>query len=94
MNKSFLIFPISILLFSCHQKSFQEQIDDVRDEYSKQAEIQNKEVLSWEKIIDSINILADTNQILAIKRIDTLTKFLIPKNFQTFIFLKVTFIIM
>jgi len=75
MNKTFLLFPIFFLLFSCHQKSFQEQIDDVRDEYSKQAEIQNKQVLSWEKIIDSINILADTNQILAIKRLDTLIKF-------------------
>jgi tetratricopeptide (TPR) repeat protein len=75
MIKTVVIFSFFSLLLSCHQKSFQEQIDDVRADFSKQAEMQNEKVLSWEKTIKDINILAGRNQRLAINRIDSFLQF-------------------
>lgn len=75
MNKTLSIFLIFLLLISCHQKSFQEKINDVKDEFSKQADSQNEKLLSWEQTISNINNLADSNQRLAINHIDSLIQF-------------------
>jgi tetratricopeptide (TPR) repeat protein len=62
------------LFSSCEyrRRDFQEQINDIKQDFSKQAQIDNAKTLSWEKVIDSIYKLADTNKnssILAINSI-------------------------
>jgi tetratricopeptide (TPR) repeat protein len=64
-----------LLLIGCRQKSFQERIDDIRNDFSKQAEIDNAKVLSWENKIDSIIKLGDTNRLLAIQAIDSIIQY-------------------
>ena len=64
-----------LLLISCRQKSFQEKIDDIRNDFSKQAEIDNAKVVSWENKIDSIIELGDTNRLLAIQAIDSMIQY-------------------
>ena len=71
----FTILISGLLLISCRQKSFQEKIDDIRNDFSKKAEVYNAEVLSWENKIDSIIKLADTNQLLAIQAIDSIIQY-------------------
>src|ERR1700759_1690119 len=74
-----MIKTLSILIFSllagCHQKGFQEKINDVKDEFSNQADSQNEKLLSWEETINNITVLADSNQRLAINHIDSLIQF-------------------
>jgi tetratricopeptide (TPR) repeat protein len=69
------ILIFALLLISCRQKSFQEKIDDIRNDFSKKAEVYNAEVLSWENKIDSIIKLADTNHLLAIHAIDSIIQY-------------------
>jgi tetratricopeptide (TPR) repeat protein len=69
------ILIFALLLISCRQKSFQEKIDDIRNDFSKKAEVYNAEVLSWENKIDSIIKLADTNHLLAIQAIDSIIQY-------------------
>ena len=75
MKLALTILIFALLLISCRQKSFQEKIDDIRNDFSKQAEINNAKVLSWENKIDSIMKLADTNRFLAIQAIDSITQY-------------------
>jgi tetratricopeptide (TPR) repeat protein len=75
MKINFSIFFFTFLLISCHQKTFQEHIDNVRDEFSNQSKTQNERILSWERTVNSIEIIADTNHILAINYIDSLIQF-------------------
>jgi len=74
--KLILTILIFVVLFiSCRQKSFQEKFDDIRNDFSKQAEIDNAKALSWENKIDSIIKLADTNRLLAIQAIDSIMQY-------------------
>jgi len=75
MKLALTILIFALLLISCRQKSFQEKIDDIRNDFSKQAEIDNANVLSWENKIDSIIKLADINQLLAIEAIDSIMQY-------------------
>lgn len=73
--KTFLqILTIMTLLLSCQQKrkNFQDQLQDIKQDFSKQADANNLKILSWEKVIDSIYKLADTNKTLAIQAINNL----------------------
>lgn len=54
MKRVLTILIFALLLISWRQKSFQEKIDDKRNDFSKQAEINNAKVLSLENKIDSI----------------------------------------
>jgi hypothetical protein len=66
------ILTIITLLSSCQQrqKNFQDQIQDIRQDFSKQAEADNAKILAWEKVIDSIYKLADTDKLLSIRAIN------------------------
>lgn len=75
MKRVLTILIFALLLISWRQKSFQEKIDDKRNDFSKQAEINNAKVLSLENKIDSIIKLADTNPLLAIQVIDSIIQY-------------------
>ncbi len=72
MKTCIYILTIITLLSSCQQrqKNFQDQIQDIRQDFSKQAEADNAKILAWEKVIDSIYKLADTDKILSIQAIN------------------------
>ncbi|MEJ7736120.1 MAG: hypothetical protein WKF97_01735 [Chitinophagaceae bacterium] len=66
------ILTLITLLSSCQQrqKSFQDQLQDIRQDFSKQAETDNAKILAWEKVIDSIYKLAETDKLLSIRAIN------------------------
>jgi len=74
LTKTLYILTILILLLSCNfgQKKFSDRLDDLRKDYSKEAEINNAKILAWETIVDSIYKLADTNKISSLKTVDNL----------------------
>jgi tetratricopeptide (TPR) repeat protein len=45
---------------------------EIREDFAKQAEISNVNILSWENLIDSLYKMADTNQIATLVKIDNL----------------------
>jgi tetratricopeptide (TPR) repeat protein len=66
------ILTIITLLSSCQhrQENFQDRIQEIKQNFSKQAEADNAEILAWEKTIDSIYNLADTDRLLGIRAIN------------------------
>ena len=68
------ILTLITLLSSCQQrqKSFQDPLQDIRQDFSKQAGKDNAKILAWEKVIESIYKLADTNKLLSIRAINNI----------------------
>ena len=79
MKTCIYILTIVIILTNCQSrhKNFQDQIQNIRQDFSQQAEANNTQILSWEKVIDSISKLADNDKILSIQAIN---KILINKS--------------
>jgi hypothetical protein len=71
-----LIHILAILSFStsCNSspKSVNEMLDSTRKGFAEDAKKFNEKTLAWEKLVDSIYKLADTNQVLAIKSVNSL----------------------
>ena len=74
MRTTIYILIILTLFTSCQSrtKSFLENIDNIREDFSKQAETYNAKIFHWEKIVDSIYRIGDTNKLLSLKFIDSL----------------------
>jgi len=63
MKQTLSILTLLILLFGCQPKrnNMNDFMDDIREDFAKQAEQQNKEVYAWEAKIDELYKRADKN---------------------------------
>ncbi len=74
MKFSLNILAILLLLTSCDFKpeSPDQMMKEIRDDFAKEAEISHARTLAWDRIVDSLYIMADTNQTAAIRAIDNM----------------------
>ena len=63
MKQTLSILTLLILLFGCQpkQNNMNDFMDDIREDFAKQAEQQNREVYAWEAKIDELYKRADQN---------------------------------
>jgi len=72
MKPSRNILAILLLLTSCDfkPKSPDQTMKVIRDDFAKVAEISNARTMAWDRIVDSLYTMADTNQAATISAID------------------------
>lgn len=77
MNITYFLLFVFTFFLSCHnrQDNFQSELQDIRENFSKEAKKHNAPILKWEAIIDRINKIALVDKKLAIKKIDSLLTF-------------------
>ena len=74
MKITFKILTVLLFLTSCNfkPKSFDQMMREIREDFAREAEINNARILAWEYLVDSLYQMADTNQIATILAIDNL----------------------
>ncbi len=74
MKPTLIILTFLIIVTSCdfRPKSFELEINEIREDFAEESEINNSNTLAWENLIDSFYKIADTNQIATFSAIDNL----------------------
>lgn len=74
MKQTNYILIILTFLFGCQPKqtNMNDFMDDIREDFAKQAEEENKEVYAWEAKIEELYQLADSNLSSGVKYADSL----------------------
>lgn len=74
MKTTFNILTILFFLTSCdfNSKSPDQMMKEIRENFAKEAEINNAKTLAWENLVDSLYRTADKNQTTALQTIDNL----------------------
>lgn len=74
MKQTISILAILTIFFGCQpkQKRMNDFMDDIREDFAKQAEEQNKEVYAWEAKIEELYERADSNLSFGVNYADSL----------------------
>ena len=76
MKSMLSVILVSFIVTGCsqHSKNISQQIKEMKEDIAEDANINNTKALKWEKVIDSLYKVADTNPNLAIYVIEHLRK--------------------
>jgi tetratricopeptide (TPR) repeat protein len=72
MNIYILIIITFITSCQSQPKGFTENLDNIREDFSKDAKAYNAKILKWNKIVDSIYKISDSDKLSSLRFIDNL----------------------